>query len=475
MILRPRLAGLILVSAGALVLGVIEPAVGAPATHTQHRIPPGTAAATASVLGITPGVSGLQLTTAIGESSAAYQRSETQAKSATVDLGSLGLVLATSQLCGRSDLPMSAQPKALTADSEHGPHHLTHGGGGIGTEDVSVVRSPQSASATTTTVNQSIPGVLTVRGQSRATVRYIADREQVAQSSVTETVSLLGGRIQLDGMNWTATRRSGVVTSRSTHFSFGQVTIAGKRMAGPDAAQSSTITLINKALAPLGLSIVRPAISTNNQTGAVALGPLILRFSGSSLDRKVLGPVVGSVIALENLIKQAGRPGSNCADFRQLIENVGDNLDTLLNVGLAVSEGAGALDVQFGGVAAAALDQPDFANPFGDGTLPPSVAGSATSTGTPTTAHAAPPPGSASTSTAGGSTGTPPALASDASHCVSLSPSHAHGCWKGIATVASAGALGLGVALFLAEFVLARRRRIAHAMSSQPGSANASE
>lgn len=428
----------------------------------------GTAAATANVLGITPGVSGLTLSATIGESNAAYQHAETQAKSGTIDLGSLGLVLATSQLCGRPELPSSAQPQALSADSEDGKRHLVQGAGGLGTETVSVDPNPESASATTTTVDQTLPGLLTIRGESHAEVHYVDGREQIATSSVTEDVSLLAGKVRIEGMHWTARRTSGATSARTTSFSFGQVQLAGKPLTVPDSAPAAVIAAINKTLAAFGLSVREPVITGNRQTGSVAIGPLTVRFSGSVLDRAVLGPAVNGAISLEKLIRQIGAPGDNCADIRELIDNLGNNADTLLNVGLAISQGAGALDIQLGGVAAAALDPAVFTNPFGvggAGSQPVSGAGSPVSVAGPATT--APPRAGA---VAGGTlAAVQPVIAAAASRCTSTSPSQSHGCWHGLATVAASGALGVGVALLIADFALTRRRR------TNPRSAEASE
>jgi hypothetical protein len=459
MMRRLRVSGLVLVPAGALVLSVVAPAVSAPAAPARARvIDAGTAAATANVLGITPGVSGLTLSATIGESNAAYQHAETQAKSGTLDLGSLGLVLATTTLCGRSELPSSAQPQSLFADSEDGKRRLTHGVGGLGTESVSVDPSPESASATTTTVDQTLPGLLTIRGDSHAQVRYVDGREQIATSSVIEDVSLLAGLVRIDGMRWTARRTSGLTSTRSTAFSFGQVELAGRPVAVPDSAPAATIDAINKVLAPFGLSVLEPALSGNHQTGSIAIGPLTVRFTGSAIDRAVLGPAVNGAVALEKLIREVGAPGDNCANVRELIDDLGNSADTLLNVGLAISQGAGALDVQLGGVAAAALDPAAYTSPFGigDGATPPVDA-----SGPPTSNSQESATGPPDTSSVVGSR--PPAvqpmIAASATHCTSMSPSRAHGCWQGLATVAASGALGVGVALFIADLALTRRRR----------------
>jgi hypothetical protein len=453
-----RRSGTVLVTVGAVILAVAEPAVNAAATHRpSHRIEAGTAAATANVLGITPSVSGLQLSATIGESTAAYQHTETQAKSGTVDLGSLGLVLATSQFCGRPELAEKDQPQPLTADSEDGDQHLTHGSKGVGQEAVDVTSNPESAIATTTTIDEQLPGVVSVRGRSRATVRYVDGLEQVATSSVTETVTLLGGQIRFDGMSWTAKRTAGATTSRKTHFSFGKVTIAGRQMQSPDSAPDATMAAINKVLAPAGLSMRKPVRSTNAHSGSVAIGPFTVRFSGSSIERTLIGPANDDVVTVENLLKQLGQPGANCAQVRQLIDNLDNNAGTLAHVALAIAAGAGSLDLQLGGVAAGAQNPVAYANPFGNGgDLPPVIgAGGATPPSNGRTPALKPGATTVATQPAAGE----PVVASGPVRCVTTSPSTAHSCWHGLATVAAAGALAAGIALLVADVALTRRRR----------------
>ncbi len=460
MIGRRRVGGVVLATVGAVVLAVVVPAGASAGKARPHRIEPGTAAATASVLGISPAVSGLQLSATIGESSAAYQHNETQAKSGTLDLGSLGLVLATTEFCGRSELPAKSQPHPLTADSQGGQQHLTHGAKGFGQESVAVDSNPESASATTTTIDQKLPGVVSVRGRSRALVRYVDGQRQVATSSVTEDLSLLGGAVRLEGMRWIATRTSGSATVRRTDFSFGRVFIGGVPLEAPDSAVSTTIAAINKVLAPAGLSVRAPVRSANQHTGAIAIGPFTVRFSGSSVERKVFGPVADGFVTLENLGKSLGSPGSDCTQIRQLIENVSNNNGTLVHVALAIAQGAGALDLQFGGVAAAAQDPTVFTNPFGDASLPapPPGVGLGSPRGGPGLPAVKPPTASIASSAPAP---IPPAVATASEHCVSTSPARAHSCWRGLATAASAGALAVGVALLIADVAVTRRRRSA--------------
>lgn len=474
---RKRLAGM-LIPLGALILAVVQIAIPAGSAHaasTSHAAgpvvdQPGTAAAGANLLGVSPGVSGLTLTTTIGESEAALQHDEAQAKSATLDLGSLGLVLATTTFCGVSSLPESRQPQPLKADSDTGPHHASMSTAGpAGKETVSAIPAPESASATTTSVEQSLPGVFAITGNSTAQVHFVKGQGQHATSTVNENLSLLGGLVKFDGMTWQATRAAGTSSTRSTSFSFGKVTLGGVPVKAPSDAPGKTIASVNQVLAPFGLTLLQPQRSTNERTGAVSIGPMTLRFRGSSIERTLVSPVVNAVISLEDLIAKHSTAGSNCADFRQLLFNVGTNVETLLNVGLAISEGAGVLDFDFGGATASARTAAEFNSPFGGGgPTDPTGAGHsppiASRPASPSQNHQLPQAAGAGTGSTPSGSG-PTVAAPDATNtattiiCRSTSDAGSQHCWRGLATVASGAALVVGAGLLGLDLYSTRRRR----------------
>lgn len=436
-----------------------------PATAGTHATGPGTAAAGANVLGVSPGVSGLTLTTTIGEAKAALERTESQARSATVDLGSLGLVLASSTFCGVPELPNKDQPQPLTADSEDGAGAKSKSAAGVDRQNVSVTRSPEAATATTSVTKAALPGLLSVSGESTATVRYAADRGQQAVSHTSEDVSLLGGKIVLQGMTWDARRSSGVTSARSTHFSFGRVVIAGTPLRPGTSSTASVIATVNTVLTPFGLSLIEPHQTSNGRTGGVTIGPLTLRFQGSAIDRALLSPAVNAVIELEKIIKAQSKAGSDCTQLPQLLYNVGTNTETLLNVLLEISEGAGTLDLDFGGATASAQVPAHYANPFGGGGPPVTKPPGATASGAQGPgAH----PAAVAAGNPGASAATPqsPRMATQAPSsgaadivCKSTSAVGSTRCWRGLATVAAGAALLVGAGLLAADFYLSRRGR----------------
>jgi hypothetical protein len=474
---RRRWVGAVLVPISVVSLCAAQVALRAPAYAALRGIPahaaakplePGTAAAGANLLGVSPGVSSLSLTTMIGESTAALQHEATQSKSAIVDLSTLGVVLATNQFCGRSSLPQSEQPQPILADSETGPHVADHSTlPGVGEEHVSASRAPQSAAATTTFLSESLPGILAASGKSTASVRFVKGKGQFAASSVTEDVSLLGGMVKLEGMKWQATRSAGTSSARATHFSFGQVMLNGTPMKASTSSTAAGTKAINQVLAPFGFSFLQPAQTTNAETGAISIGPLTLRFRGSTIERSLISPAGKAVIALEGLLAKNSTAGPNCADFRQLLYNVSTNVETVLNLALAISQGGGVLDVDFGGATASALNATNYTNPF-DVTGPPTnpLNSSFPPPRTPQSSIVGPGPLTEPTTVAG--TGPPvdtPEVATAAGSpastvvCRSTSTVGSQHCWRGVATVASIVALATGVVLLALDLYATRSRR----------------
>lgn len=452
---------------------------------------PGSAAAAADMLGIVPAMSGLALTTTYGESKAAFEGSEAQASSATINLGSLGLVLANTSLCGQTDLPAKDQPQPLAVNSESGPGTADNGSSDVGSEQVSAGQSPLAATATTTPVSLGLPGILTVEGHSQAAVSYTSAGEQTADSTVSEDVSLLGGLVQMKGLTWTAHQIMGGPGNPGSSFSFGQVEVAGMPLQPPNASPDAEVEALNTVLAPLGFSLILPVQSVDQATGTVSVEPLALRFSGSSVERTLVSPVANAITSLEAALANTSTPGSDCAQFKQLAYNLGSNLDTVVNVVLAVAQGAGSLEFDLGGATAGAQAAPDYANPFdagggvgpsgldqpsagggtnaaGDAGLAPALGSSAPDTATVAAAPGSEPVAAAPAVAVTATTGLSAPRRQQASLvssivCQSSSPARSPGCWRGLGPLAAAAAVGVGAALFAADYRLGDRRRLRYA------------
>ncbi len=458
---RRRVVARLSIAAG---LALVASQPFAPTADAAAIVQPGQASADSAVfrLGVQSGGTSLR-PTAVGHASASYLQTETQASSATVDPGGLGFLLTAIPVCGVTLLPSSRQPQPLTADSADGDSSKTaHGNvAGAGTEVVTVSSSPQFAVATTKPVSQSLlGGLVEITGTATSKVRYVADREQRAESSVTETLSLAGGLVQIDGMHWTAGRRSGGSTVSSAGFSFGKVTLRqhGVPLALPNNVPASTVVEeINALIGPSGLHLTLPTKSTDSATGATSMGPLRVHFAGSSLDRSVITPIAQQVAALESLLSGQAANGSDCSKIKNLIGNVANPAETVSNIALGIAEGAGSLDLDLGGVTASTQAAHDYANPFDSGGF---TSGPRPSDGVP--AGVTQPGPSAGAGGRPVTSAQAPTLATAPAgmvlQCVTTSPAGRPGCWQGLSVLAGGVTVALAQGLIAADVAYSRRR-----------------
>ena len=487
----------------------LSPWLAAPQASADQGTQPGQASAHASVFSIAVTSGGAPLLPSyVGAAGASYVETEAQASSASVDLGGVGFLLSAIPLCGQPLLPASSQPHPLTADSGAGPDSETTAGNfaGAGTESVSVTPSPEFASATTKPVTQSLlGGMVDVSGTATSTVRYDSGGTQQSESSVTEDVSLAGGLVQIDGMHWSASRRSGGSNSEAATFSLGQVRVGGGILpldlpAGTPT--SSAVQAINAVVGPVGLRLTLPAGASDQSTGTTAIGPLQVHFSGSGIDRQVVGPVAQQVLALQQVLSGQTTNGTDCSQIRTLIGNLANPVETVDNVAFGIAEGAGGIDLDLGGASASTQAAVAYANPFADsgsslgigssaqsggpseaptGAVPTGsggggsalAAGSAVSADTaasgPPASPTAVPMATGSASTGSGAAGTAVPLVAGAAapvsapkvsiRCVTTSPAGGPGCSNGSGEIAGAVTVAAAVAFIGAEVAYSRRTR----------------
>lgn len=462
-------------------------AAGQPAASASTgQVPAGTAVAGASVFGVVPQVASLSLAVTFGQSEAAYNQTESEASSSTVDLGGLGILLANSPVCGQVLLTTERQPQPLSANSDDGPSTQSSAGnaGGVGTESVSVSSNPLQAQGSTSPLSASIDGLADVEATSTAAVQYTSGTEQKAVASTTGTLDLLGGLVQLGGLEWTASQESGATDQASAGFTIGSATIDALGVKETLPATDSTATVVstvNQVLAPLGVTLVMP--TETQGSGAAAVGPLEIRFQGSSLENALVGPVNTGWQTVAKILTglEDGSTGA-CQSAQDLISQLSPSIETVVNLELGIAQGGGQLDFDMGGANAGTQAAPDFTDPFGSGTSPlgssPST-GSIDSLGSGSSASSTVPAGSSSgplgsvstgalgTSVPSGSTAAPLTTPTTAAHsyqlaaatrCETTSPADSPDCWRGLATVAGATAAALGALLLVGDVVYSRRR-----------------
>jgi hypothetical protein len=403
------------ITAGWLCLALL-PIGGGPAQASgAPSVAAGQAGAYTSVLGVGLGLSGLALTTYSGQSQAAYNQSEATASSASVNLGGLGALGANTSVCGTVPLPANEQPQALTADSADGASSKTTGGnlpGGLpGTESVSVSPLPEIAMATTSPVSASVAGLLSITGTSSAAVRYVADTEQEAFSSVTDNLVLAGGLVEVSGMRWTASTISGATSAATANFTFGTVTtkVLGIPVQLPGSDSTATlVNLINLALSPVGISLTLPTSTDDTSGGSANVGPLTITFRGSSLESKVVSPLAAGLTDLDRALAGYSSNGTDCAQIQNLIGNLANPSETVANLVAAIAEGAGSGSVYLGGAGTSTEPAPDFTDPFGNGS--------------PTAGEVPPTPGTTPATTRVGSTPSGPPVMSPGSAAAATTP-----------------------------------------------------
>jgi hypothetical protein len=482
-----RVTHVALIAVGVLALVAAQlgadPSSAAPDPGTAP-VQAGTASATGAVLGVVPFVSGLSLSTAAGQTSAAYEEHETQATAATVNLGGLAVLAENSPVCGQS-LSAKDLPEPLTVDSDSGPTSQSEGSTSAGGESVQLSSSPEGATATTDNVNQALPGVIDVQGTSTSAVQYLAGSEQEADATVTDNVTLAGGLISLSDLKWTASQHSGTKAVSTATFTFGPVTInaGGVPVTLPAGLSPASVAqAVNAVLTPLGLTMDLPVESFDATTQAVSISPLQLQFSGSPTENKLLSPAAGSVAAIEALVAGESETGSDCSNIKELIGQLSNPADTVINLGIGTVGGTGGVDLDLGGASAGSEPPPAYTSPFGSGSgsggttagggVPATGAVSPAGSGPDGPSDAASAIGTAPSSgaTALGGLPTPTAAAPTATavtpafavRCVTTSPANVPRCWRGLGTYAGAGVVILGGGLFAGDIRRGQKTRRRH-------------
>jgi hypothetical protein len=432
---------------------------------------PGSAFATAVVLGANPEYGGLSLVVRSGQSTASYTASQAVADSQAVNLGYIGgLLNGPPNACYGSTGSASptAAVNALQAVSASG---ASSSSADDGVEAVTVNPSPESAGATTNLAPITVPALFTVTSHSAAHVNYVSGQAQQANAATTMSVSLLGGTITLNGLNWSATQTTGQSDVATATFSMTSVTIAGKTTTIATPAQLATaFTSVNKLLSVFGLTLVAPTQSTDPVTGTVTISPLRLNVEGTAVTNTVLGALNTTETALEQQIGKV-LSANNTACFKVIASYVGD-AELVAGIVEGILAGGGFIDLDLGGASADTEAAPNFTNPLdtaastssgdlgGSASLPSLGSGTSGLGGGLT-----PGPGGTATTPPATSSGTVPSHAATPSseslalvHCVTSSPANRPGCWSGAATWGAAALLVVGGVLFAADIVRSRRR-----------------
>ena len=424
----------------------------------------GSATALAQAIQIAPATGGLNYAITSGIAIGGYSDEQGQAQAQTLDLGVIGTTLAAEGCDGSAAvLPKDQQPQPLIAQSMGKPvtKQKTYAGqvppAAFGSEYAEATGTP-SGHAKTTGMRLGVPGVLTVDGAtSEATGQLIDNAARQAEATTrVGTISLADGVVRLDGLTWHAVQRTGKGASHSGGFTIGSIELAGQKVPFDQQSLGQVTDALNTALAPLGLHIELPTVTTAGD-GTVHVTPLVIGMKDNQLGQQTLGVLVGAGQPVRDALFQA-MTGISCkmATFFLL----GD-------IGTGPLTGAGSLDVNIGG-ASAGSEGVRYDNPFGDvgSFTPPSLppvsspslgSGSLTTTGS----GAGTLPASGEQAVAPQAAGEPTVATAPVVQSRSCSSVHPGGgsCSADKAFAVGLAGLGAVLAIGAADAVLGRRRR----------------
>jgi hypothetical protein len=426
---------------------------------------PGSASASSQFLTVGPQFGGFNLSVSAGQSAASLQGSDANASSQDVYLGLLGSTLGVTSPCTTPTGPSAlCALSALTADSAGGAASLTGNPPASGMEAVSVNPSgPESASAETTPVSVGIPGLLELIGQATASVTYTAGKSQEADAKTIVSVNIGNGLVTLEGLTWMASQRFGTSPVNSGSFTVADIAIGATQLPILNESDlASAVSLANVALGVLGISLILPTTGTDADTGAITVGALDVRLTGTAATNALLEPVLAQEPAIEQLIN------SSIASTGELATLAGDG-ELVGDIVLGVLAGAGQVNLYLGGVSASSTVAPaGFQFGAASSSSSPNSFGSAASGGTflpssgttfPSSLGAVASPGTSTTIPTRTTTALPASVPAGLVHCVTTSPSGRPGCWRNAGGVVAGALLAGGAALFAIDFVQGRRRR----------------
>jgi hypothetical protein len=481
-IVRYAVAGSAVVAAFTLVPGASSAsAIGLANGHharssaAKSTFSNGNATGIAEAVQLAPRTGGLSAAITLGTTIADYRATLAQASSQAIDLGVVGTTLTVQCDSSAPLLKPSQLPQPLIAESTNGNAHATKSMAGQGSSGFAATSGQESVAVTTLPKSTAdyvgdgliIPGVVSITGMtSGSTAQVIPGQARVATATAhIGQIALANGLILLKDMTWTVEQRTGTHPQKSTSFSMGSATIAGKSLPANEAALNKTFTSINNALALTGLHITPPYRTTTG--GVLAIKPLTIGIDNSKLGGTVVNPLLGAIQSEDDTIQ---------ATLEKISCKFGSAF-SVLDLDEAALDGTGGLDLNLGGATATSAGT-HYSNPFGNQTLGGGGGGPQTNPSTGTTKPTS--TGSTGQSGAGGGTGgsslpstsstgsgssgngTVPTVAGTRSmseSCSTTSPANRPSCSDGQALTVGLIALGALGGIAAADLLVTRRRQ----------------
>jgi hypothetical protein len=306
-------------------------------------------------------------------------------------------------------------------------------------------------------------------------------REAHAESGIA-SVRLADGLVEFRGLHWDATQHTGEAPVAAGGFHLDEVIVGGALLPlpGGDGGLTGALPRLQEVMAPLGVSIELPALIPRSD-GGTEVTPLRIRTGGETRLSGPAGQLLGAPQPARDAIAGAVKgDAQNCNDPRGAAAGPLFGAGLLLSdITLAAVTGTGGLDIELGG-AQAMTEGNVYDDPFGNRRpfpLPPvrpapPPAKSSAASEPPWEAPVPEPPATALAMAA-----PDPAPALDAppvsampvagtvvrqrssTRCATAHPFGRPACSKGAASLAGAASLGVALALFAGDALVARRRR----------------
>lgn len=326
-------------AAAAAVAAVTIAAVSVPGAQAEEpEFIPGNANASTQVARVRLFYAGFTFEMSAGTTIASYRNQTARASSGALNVASvLGLA-------GQSSEPPT------TASSTDGDQHVEAALTDpplLGRTSASATRQPASSAAAELAA-VAIPGVLEIEGGSTSAHSELVPGSHRIATATTEVaaISLAGGLVELRGLRWTATHRSGADPSTEARFDLTSLAIAGLPVPVSALPLSGVLALVNDALAPVGLVLQAPEV-LHLPDGSIDVTGLQIGIANSPLGGQVIAPLISAVRPL--LLPLLG----SATDVNEQLGLLG----LFLDLGLGVVDGSGGVILSIGGANAGTDDQ----------------------------------------------------------------------------------------------------------------------
>jgi hypothetical protein len=364
---RPRYATLTCTAlAGTLGLSALA---AAPAT-AQTAFVPGTGTSSAGVARIQLRSSGAAIGFGLGVARTRFAGAQGNAEAANVDLGLFDTVSKAPLACGYSPgsiFPAGSMPSAVVVSSGDGAAEQRTASAGAGTpvqlgSQYGAAAPNSSAEAAVDGLTMEVPGLLKVIDGTASSAAKLTPGKQRDSSatSALSSLSLAGGAVQLNGIQWTAAHHSGARNAVEGDFSVASITVAGQALPTGDMSQlQASFAAVNTALAATGLSLHLPTV-TKTATGVI-VSPLRLSVAATPQVRQALGQALIAIQPIRTQLLTFVAPLQMSPDCG-MAKALGFGY-LLVDLATLVLGDGGAVDLDLGGTRAG-TNGVAYANPF---------------------------------------------------------------------------------------------------------------